>query len=159
MSLLITLVKIILALLAVALALLIGAVVMNRAPLFNAPGWSERLHVYFTTHVAEIANQPRFPELQALDDARDAATLYTDTLHAVEKLGWEITTHDDGQHRLEAVVTTGLWRFKDDVSIWIVAQPNSKSRLYARSQSRVGRGDLGANARHLRELIEAVTGL
>lgn len=159
MSLILALLKIILALLAVAAAALIGAVAMNQAPLFNPPGWSERLHVYFTANVAELADQPRFPELQAFDDSRDAAALYAHTLHALEKLGWEVVTHDDAQYRIKAVVTTGLWKFKDDVSIWVVAQPNGKSRLYARSQSRVGRGDLGANARHLRELIAATTGL
>ncbi len=159
MSLLFTLIKIVLALVAVAIAFLVGAVAMNHPPLFNAPGWSERLHVYFTTNVAEIADQPTFPELQAVDDARDAAALYTHTLRAVEKLGWEVVAHDDAQHRIDAVVTTGLWKFKDDVAIWFVAQPNGKGRLYARSKSRVGRGDLGANARHLRELVEAVTGL
>jgi len=159
MTLILTLLKVLLALVALAFALLIGAVLANRAPLFDAPGASERLHLYFTTHVAELSDQPRLPELQAHDDARDAAALYAQARLAVEKLGWELVTHDDAQHRVEAVVTTRLWKFKDDVSIWIVAQPNGGSRLYARAQSRVGRGDMGANARHLRELIEAITGL
>ena len=156
MSLLITLLKITLALAAVAAAMLTGAIAMNRVPILDSPGLSERLRVYFTTHAAELKDQTRFPELQAHDDARDAGTLYASALRAVKKLGWEVTIHDDAQRRIDAVVTTRLWKFKDDVSIWVVAQPNGSSRLYARSQSRVGRGDLGANARHLRELIEAV---
>ena len=159
MALIFTLLKILLALAGLAFALLVGTVLANRAPLFDAPGVSERLHLYYTTHVAELSDQPRLPELQARDDARDAAALYAQARLAVEKLGWEVATHDDAQLRIEAVVTTRLWKFKDDVSIWIVAQPNGGSRLYARSQSRVGRGDLGANTRHLRELIEVVTGL
>ncbi len=156
MSLLITLFKIILALLAAALALVVGAVAMNHVPLLDTPGLSERLRVYFTTHVAELGDATRFPELQAHDDARDAATLYADTLRAVENLGWEVISHDDTQHRIEAVVTTGLWKFKDDVFLWIAAQPSGGARLYARSQSRVGRGDLGANTRHLLKLVETV---
>jgi len=159
MTLILTLLKIMLALFAVALALLVGAVAMNHAPLFNSPGWSERLHVYFTVNIAELADKPRFPELQALNDSRNPAALYAHTLHAVEKLGWEVITRDDAQHRIEVVVTTGILKFKDDAAIWIVAQPNGQSRLYARSQSRLGLGDMGANARHLRELVEAVTGL
>ncbi len=159
MSLLITLLKMILILVIAAVVLLVGAVAMNHAPLFNSPGWNERLRVYFTLNDAELSDHPRFPELQASDDERDAAALYASTLRAAEELGWEIVAHDAAQYRIKAVVTTGLWRFKDDVSIWIVAQPNGKGRLYARSQSRVGRGDLGANARHLRELVEAITGL
>lgn len=156
MPLLFILFKAVLALAALALGLMAGALLLNRVPLLDSPGLSERLHVYLTTHVAELSDQARFPELQAQDDARDPATLYADTLRAIEKLGWAVTMHDEVQRRIDAVVTTGLWRFKDDVSIRIAAQPNGLGRLYARSQSRVGKGDFGANARHLRELAEAV---
>lgn len=158
MPLLITLFKILLALVAVALALLVAAFTLNRTPLLDPPGLSERLRTYMTTNVAELSDQAVFPELQAHDDARDAAALYAQTRLAVEKLGWEVVTHNDEQLRIDAVVTTFVWKFKDDVAIWIVPQPNGGSRLYARSQSRVGRGDFGANARHLRELVGAVRG-
>ena len=159
MPLILILFKIILALAAVALALLVAAFTLNRAPLLDPPGLSERLRTYMTTNVAELSDQATFPELRAHDDARDAAALYAQTRLAVEKLGWEVVVHNDEQQRIDAVVTTFLWKFKDDVAIWIVAQPDGTSRLYARSQSRVGRGDLGANAKHLRELVEAVRGL
>lgn len=158
MPLLFILLKTVLALVALALGLMAGALLLNRVPLLDSPGLSERLRVYLTTHVAELSDQARFPELQVQDDARDPATLYADTLRAVEQLGWEIAAHDEAQRRIDAVVTTGLWKFKDDVSIRIAAQPNGLSRLYARSQSRVGKGDFGANERHLRELAEAVGG-
>lgn len=157
MTLLLTLFKIALALIIVAGALLVGALTMNRVPLLDPPGISERLRTYLTTHVAELSDQPRFPELQVRDDARDAATLYADAQRAVEKLGWEVIKHDEApQQRIDAVVTTLLWKYRDDVAIWVVAQPHGGSRLYARAQSRVGQGDLGANARHLRELLAAV---
>ena len=157
MTLLLTLLKIVLALIAVAGALLVGALTMNRVPLLDPPGLSERLHTYLTTHVAEISYQARFPELQVRDDTRDAATLYADALRAVEKLGWEVIRHDEGpQQRIDAVVTSLIWKYRDDVAIWTIAQPDGGSRLYARAQSRVGQGDLGANTRHLRKLIEAV---
>lgn len=156
MSLLITLLKIILGLVAAAFVMLGAALLINRVPLLDSPGLSERLRVYLTTNVAEISDQNRFPELQARDDERDAATLYATTVSAIKKLGWEIITQDIKQHRIEAVVTTGLWKFKDDISIWIETQSTGGSRLYAHSQSRVGRGDLGANTRHLRELVDAV---
>ena len=156
MSLLITLLKIILGLAAAVFVMLTGAILINRVPLLDSPGLSERLRVYFTTNIAEISDQHRFPELQAQDDERDAATLYATTVRAIKKLGWEIITQDIKQRRIEAVVTSGLWKFKDDISVWIETQPTGGSRLYAHSQSRVGRGDLGANTRHLRELVEAV---
>ena len=157
MTLLLTLLKIVLALIAVGGGLLVGALAMNRVPLLDSPGLNERLHTYLTTNVAELSDQARFPELQVRDDARDAATLYADALRAVEKLGWEVIKHDEApQQHIDAVVTSLLWKYRDDVAIRVVAQPNGGSRLYARAQSRVGKGDLGANARHLRELIEAV---
>ncbi len=150
------LVKVLLALPALALSLLIVSMASNHPPLFDPPGWRERLPVYLTTHVAEISDQARFPELQVQDDARDAVTLYANTLRAIENLGWEIIARDDAQRRVSAVATTLLWKLEDEVSIWIDVRVEGGSRLYAYSQSRSARGDLGANARHLQDLVAAV---
>ncbi|MEE2640344.1 MAG: DUF1499 domain-containing protein [Planctomycetota bacterium] len=47
--------------------------------------------------------------------------------------------------------------FKDDIHVEIVATEEG-STLYARSDSRIGSGDLGQNPRNLRELISTVRG-
>lgn len=47
---------------------------------------------------------------------------------------------------------TRLWGFIDDITVR-VAPAAGGSRIHARSQSRVGKGDLGQNRRNLRELF------
>jgi uncharacterized protein (DUF1499 family) len=148
-----TAIKIVLVLFGLALAMPVGGLLLNRPPLFDPPGPGERLRIYLRTNVAELTDQPLLPELRARDFNRDPDAVYNDVLRAVERLGWNIEMRDEATREVHAVVTTALWRFKDDVRIRIDARPDGGSRVYARSQSRVGRGDLGANARHLRELV------
>jgi uncharacterized protein (DUF1499 family) len=49
------------------------------------------------------------------------------------------------------VVVSPLWRFKDDVEVQL--QPTRVGvQVDVRSRSRVGKGDLAANTRHILEL-------
>ena len=50
----------------------------------------------------------------------------------------------------EAVASTRLLGFKDDVSIHVQAQAGDASLVHMRSRSRLGRGDFGTNARRIR---------
>jgi hypothetical protein len=151
-----TTLKIVLVLFGFALALPVGGLLLNRPPLFDPPGPGERLRIYLRTNVAEFSDDPRLPELRARSWSRGPDALFVDVTRAVEELGWHIEARNDATRELHAVVATALWRFKDDVRIRVDARPDGTSRLYARAQSRVGRGDLGANARHLRELVTAL---
>lgn len=53
---------------------------------------------------------------------------------------------------LHAIRRTKILGFVDDVRIELSSNPNGQTHLYASSRSRVGKGDLGQNARNLREL-------
>jgi uncharacterized protein (DUF1499 family) len=68
---------------------------------------------------------------------------------AARALGWTVVASDPGRGRLEATATTFWFRFTDDIVIRVRPQ-DAGSRLDIRSKSRVGRGDLGANARRIR---------
>jgi uncharacterized protein (DUF1499 family) len=69
---------------------------------------------------------------------------------------WEVTSMDDAKNEIHAVVTTKLWKYKDDVVIQIQPAQPSGSWLWVRSSSRVGKGDLGANTRHIMDLVRYV---
>ncbi len=56
---------------------------------------------------------------------------------------------------IEATDTTLWFGFKDDVAIRI-RPDGSGSRIDVRSVSRVGRSDLGANARRIRAFLELI---
>ena len=62
---------------------------------------------------------------------------------AAEALHWELRTVEPEERKIEAVVTTRVIKFKDDVTIWVEADGDERSTLFARSASRVGKWDLG----------------
>jgi uncharacterized protein (DUF1499 family) len=56
---------------------------------------------------------------------------------------------------IHLVRTTPLLRFKDDVYVRLQPSDDGQSTTFhVRSQSRVGRGDLGQNPRNIRELLQ-----
>ncbi len=68
---------------------------------------------------------------------------------------WRVESVDTAAGVLRATRRTRLWRFIDDVTICL--EPIAAgTRVHARSQSRVGKGDLGQNRRNLHELFQAL---
>jgi hypothetical protein len=74
---------------------------------------------------------------------------------AVRLMGWHIAAAVAEEGRIEATATTPLLRFKDDVVIRVRPQ-GSGSRIDVRSKSRLGRSDLGANAKRIRKYFEVL---
>jgi uncharacterized protein (DUF1499 family) len=86
-------------------------------------------------------------------DAPDAA--FAKALAVARSAGWVIVASDPAAGRIEATATTPWFGFKDDVVIRI-APADRGSRIDIRSVSRVGRGDLGTNARRVRGFLSAL---
>jgi len=59
--------------------------------------------------------------------------------------------------RIEATATTRWFGFKDDVVLRIVPAAGNGSRVDIRSVSRVGRSDVGTNARRIRAFLKMFT--
>jgi uncharacterized protein (DUF1499 family) len=72
---------------------------------------------------------------------------------AAEAMGWEVVGRDAAAGMLEAVDTTRWFGFKDDIAVRVSAAGNG-SRIDVRSKSRVGRNDIGTNARRIRAYME-----
>ena len=70
-------------------------------------------------------------------------------LAAAREMGWEIVDEDRAAGRIEATDVTGWWGFRDDVVIR-VSPLSGISRVDIRSVSRVGRSDMGLNAKRIR---------
>ena len=88
-----------------------------------------------------------------LDDPLDAA--FARTVTAAEQLGWTITKRNPGGGTIEASDATAIFQFVDDVAIRI-RPSGTGSILDIRSKSRDGRGDVGANAKRIRALLDAL---
>ncbi len=71
---------------------------------------------------------------------------------------WTVTETNAATGTLTAEVRTAFGGFTDDLTVTIVpVSPNEdRARVTIRSRSRIGRGDLGENARHIRALQKAM---
>lgn len=98
-----------------------------------------------------IASQQKeaYPDLKPIVLAEPPPRAFAKVQEAVRALGWEIAATDEQAGRLEATDTTRFFGFKDDVVIRIRAE-GAGSRVDVRSLSRVGKSDVGANARRIR---------
>jgi uncharacterized protein (DUF1499 family) len=72
-----------------------------------------------------------------------------------KSLGWEIVAAVPGEARIEATDETLFFGFKDDVVVRLRADDGG-TRVDVRSVSRVGRSDVGANARRIRRFLDAL---
>jgi uncharacterized protein (DUF1499 family) len=105
--------------------------------------------------LAPDAHAQRYPDLVTQHYAIEGDKVYDAALAFAESLGWKVAAADKANGRIEATATTRILRFKDDVVIRIRNSARGCA-LDARSASRVGQSDLGANARRLREYLRLV---
>jgi hypothetical protein len=69
---------------------------------------------------------------------------------------WDVVARMPESGTLEAVATTRVFGFKDDVVIRVRPGVNGGSRVDVRSKSRDGQGDVGANAARIRRFVDAI---
>jgi uncharacterized protein (DUF1499 family) len=67
--------------------------------------------------------------------------------------GWDIVTADKSSGRIEATDTTRFFGFKDDVVVRMTPW-GTGTRVDMRSVSRVGRSDVGTNARRIEDFLD-----
>jgi uncharacterized protein (DUF1499 family) len=97
-----------------------------------------------------------YPDLQPRRYALDALTVFRAVRTAAAGMrGWRVTAEDSAGGRLQAEARILITPFTDDVTVWI--QPaDGGSQVVVRSHSRVGRADLGVNARRIRAFLRAL---
>ena len=135
--------------------LLAAGMIQNRLPWTEPPGAGKRLTTYLNTHTAETVEGSPFAELRPRHyEHVPPARLFATVREAIGKLpSWRVVEQDPLHGSLHAVVTTPLWRFQDDVHIRVEPDPATDGAvLLIRSESRVGKGDLGTNTRHVLDL-------
>ena len=98
--------------------------------------------------------QAAYPDLQTLRSSLTPGDAFDRALSVAGQLDWEVYHQDRDAGIIEAVATTRFMAFKDDVVIRIKADSRG-TLLDLRSVSRVGQGDVGANAKRIRAFLEA----
>lgn len=107
----------------------------------------------------EIATEQvkAYPDIIPLTLEVTPQVAFARALEAAEQMGWQIVEADPAQGRIEATDTTFWFGFKDDVVVRVSAYGDG-SRVDVRSVSRVGKSDVGANAKRIRRYLERVEG-
>lgn len=96
-----------------------------------------------------------WPGLEPLIVEDTVENAYERALQAARVSGWEVVKTDFESSTIEAVATTAWFGFKDDVVIRVRPE-KGMSRIDARSASRVGKSDLGTNARRIRAYLKRI---
>lgn len=97
--------------------------------------------------------QAAYPEIKPIQTSLSREEAFRRAIKVATDLGWKIVAQNRNGGRIEAVESTLLWGFKDDVVIRI--QPSDQgSRVDLRSVSRIGVSDLGANAARIKSFID-----
>jgi uncharacterized protein (DUF1499 family) len=103
----------------------------------------------------EIAAKQKtaYPDLAPAMLPLPPSQVFEQALQAARDMGWTIVNSNPLEGRIEAIDTTFWFGFKDDIVIRIVAV-NQGSRIDVRSVSRVGRSDVGTNAKRIRKFLK-----
>ena len=98
----------------------------------------------------ELAKQQKdgYPDLKPGLMSSPPDSAFPQALQAAKDMGWEIVASDPQSLRIEATDTTCWFGFKDDVVVRLSPSATG-SRVDVRSVSRVGKSDVGTNARRI----------
>jgi uncharacterized protein (DUF1499 family) len=97
-----------------------------------------------------------YPNLGPIRVEASLPDAFQQSVRAAESLGWQITYSNAESGALEATETSRIFRFVDDISVRL--RPDGTATLIdVRSKSRVGRGDMGANAKRIEAFRRKLT--
>lgn len=118
-------------------------------------GWTRRRRLLVND--ITTGENMAYPALRSRVYYTDVAAAMAAAEHALRRLThWKLVTRDAENDALEAEVQTPFGLFTDDVTVYFFPLGSGQTRVTIRSRSRLGRGDLGQNAAHIRELQRAM---
>ena len=94
-----------------------------------------------------------YPDIKPLELALPPQAAFERARSVAQQMGWQIVAADAAAGRLEATDRTLWFGFQDDIAVRVAAAGNG-SRIDVRSVSRVGRSDIGTNAKRIRSFLE-----
>lgn len=107
---------------------------------------------WFSENVADTRT-PDGPECRLY--AAPFASVWDSLLELVhQRRGWNLVHADEELGLMTVTCTTPVFRFVDDLTIWVSLDENGLTRVEARSESRIGKGDLGVNRRRIERLLQ-----
>jgi uncharacterized protein (DUF1499 family) len=96
-----------------------------------------------------------YPDLAPIRTGAEPTPALARAEETARGLGWEVVSVDSAAGTLLARDTSKIFRFVDDVVVRVRPGESGGSIVDVRSKSRVGQGDIGANAARIRRFGEA----
>lgn len=96
--------------------------------------------------------QAAYPDVRPLSLPLDSDAAFDAILALIADRGWEVLSDDRSEGQVEAVATSPLFGFQDEVAIR-VTPTESGTQIDMRSRSRIGQIDRGANARRIKAFL------
>jgi hypothetical protein len=117
-------------------------------------GETENSPLYQGDRLATLQKQA-YPDIKSVTLPLPPEQSFLLSVAVCQEMGWEVIAKDMKQGRIEAVATTAVFHFQDDVVLRIRPE-GTGSLIDVRSASRVGVGDLGANAKRIRVYLQSL---
>lgn len=89
-----------------------------------------------------------YPQVKPLEVDLSFDEAFKLALELVEDRGWEVLSSDPDESQIEAIATSALFGFQDEVAVRIT-ETETGVRIDLRSRSRLGKIDRGANAKRI----------
>ena len=148
-----TLIKIIIVTLVLAVAITYLSLYKNNANLFEEPGLVERLKIFLKTNTAKTSVNHPLKELRTPRFNMSSDKLYKRVLRVASDLGWEVLTFDSENQNANFISYSDVFLFEDDIYVQVQYLDQNSSSLHVESHSRTGRADFAANSGHRQALI------
>jgi uncharacterized protein (DUF1499 family) len=106
---------------------------------------------YDGKEVADL-QQKAYPDIVSLTTSAPGEKVFEAAKAAIASMGMQLADADPAQGRIEANQTSLLYGFTDDMVVRIATGAGG-TKVDVRSKSRVGRSDLGQNAKRIRAFL------
>lgn len=101
------------------------------------------------------AQREAYPHIQPLYLDADLQVVMDEAVLIVTDFGWQLVAINRGEGRIEAYEKLPWFGFIDDVVIQFT-ETDEGTRVDMRSKSRLGRGDIGVNAKRIDDFLTAL---
>jgi uncharacterized protein (DUF1499 family) len=116
---------------------------------------NSKLNPYPESFKSQVSSY--YTDLKSLSVVKPKDTVYSACLAAAGQMPrWKIDHEDRTAGYIEGVAITKLLRFRDDWVVRLTDSADGCTVVDMRSKSRLGRGDLGANAARIKEFFGKV---
>ncbi len=108
-----------------------------------------------TENAAETRRSAEDPRLRGRTYHVPFARVWDEIIQMIQESDrWQLLDADEGRGRIRAEARTRVFGFVDDIWFRVKLDDNALTRLDMRSASRVGRADLGTNARRIARFMK-----